>query len=158
MEINIAELASRAGQILGHSSWHRVTQQEVTAFAELTGDRQWIHVDPERAAEGPFGTTVAHGYFTLSLATVFLDEVLTVVGAQVVLNYGSNRVRYPAPVPVGSDIRAAIELASVDQITGGVQVIFRLTFEIAGSAKPGCVADIVYRYYSAFPGSGGAGG
>jgi acyl dehydratase len=149
--IHVSELSSRAATELGHSSWRTITQTDVDTFARLTGDRQWIHIDPERAAAGPFGTTIAYGYLTLSLATLFLDEVLTVEGAGLVLNYGSNRVRYPAPVPVGSRVRAAVELATVDEIAGGVQATFRLTFEVEGQAKPGCVADIVYRYYAEFP-------
>jgi len=150
--VDIADLASRTGQLLGQSSWRRITQEDVTTFATLTGDEQWIHVDPERAAAGPFGATVSHGYFTLSLSTVFLDEVLTVTGAALVLNYGSDRVRYPAPVRVGSRVRAQIELAAVKPLPGGVQTTFRLTFEVAGQQKPGCVADIVYHYYADFPG------
>jgi len=151
--INMTELAARAGEVLGTSSWREITQDEVDRFAELTGDRQWIHIDPERAAAGPFGGTIVYGYLTLSLATLFLDEVLSVEGAGLVLNYGSNRIRYPAPVPVGSRVRAVVELAAVDEITGGLQTTFRLTFEVDGSAKPGCVADIVYRYYETFPGA-----
>ena len=149
--VHVTDLESRAGGVLGHSSWRTITQDDVNAFAELTGDRQWIHIDPERSASGPFGGTIAYGYLTLSLATLFLDEVLTVDGAALVLNYGSNRVRYPAPVPVGSRVRAQVELQGVEQIRGGVQVVFRLTFEVEGQAKPGCVADIVYRYYDDFP-------
>ena len=150
--LDVDELASRLGELLGHSSWRTITQDDVDTFARLTGDEQWIHVDPERAKAGPFGGTIAYGYFTLSLSTVFLDEVVTVKGAGLVLNYGSNRVRYPAPVPVGSRVRAAIELPSVEPIPGGVQTTFRLTFEVEGQKKPGCVADIVYRYYTEFPG------
>lgn len=153
--VELTELSSLVGQTLGHSAWREITQHDVDTFAEMTGDEQWIHVDPARAATGPFGSTIAHGYFTLSLSTLFLDEVLTVKNAGVVLNYGSNRVRFPAPVPVGSKVRAAIELAALEEISGGVQTTFRLTFEIEGKRKPGCVADIVYRYYSAFPNSGG---
>ena len=149
--VNVAELGSRAGTVLGESSWHTITQDAVDTFAELTGDRQWIHIDPDRAAAGPFGGTIAYGYLTLSLATKFLDEVLTVEGADLVLNYGSNRVRYPAPVPVGARVRAAVALDTVDQVAGGVQAVFRLTFEVEGQGKPGCVADIVYRYYADFP-------
>ncbi len=151
--IDIAELPSRSGQVLGQSSWHLITQDDVTIFAKLTGDEQWIHVDPGRAAAGPFGTTVAHGYFTLSLATVLLDEVLTVTGAGLVLNYGSDRVRYPAPVRVASRVRARVELAAVKPLTGGVQATFRLTYEVEGQHKPGCVADIVYHYYADRPGT-----
>lgn len=114
-------------------------------------DCQWIHVDADRAATGPFGTTIAHGYLTLSLATVILDEVLSVTGAGLVLNYGANKVRFPAPVPVGSRLRGSVELAAITHVDGGVQPVFRITFEIEGAPKPGCVAEIVYRYYSAFP-------
>ncbi|MCA1672556.1 MAG: MaoC family dehydratase, partial [Actinobacteria bacterium] len=110
-------MTTRAGQALGYSAWHPVSQDEVDAFARLTGDDQWIHVDPERAKTGPFGATIAHGYFTLSLATVFLDQVVIVTGAAVVLNYGANRVRFPAPVPVGSRVRALVELASATSLT-----------------------------------------
>jgi acyl dehydratase len=154
--LDVDELASRRGESLGHSSWRTITQDDVDTFARLTGDEQWIHVDPERAKAGPFGGTIAYGYFTLSLSTVFLEEVVTVKGADLVLNYGSNRVRYPAPVPVGSRVRAAIELPSVEPVAGGVQATFRLTFEVEGQARPGCVADIVYRYYTDFPGRNGS--
>jgi len=150
--IGLDDLGSRAGQILGTSDWHLVTQAEIDDVARLTGDDQWIHVDPDRARAGPFGTTIAHGYFTLSLSTVFLDQVIAVTGAEVVLNYGSNRVRYPAPLPVGTRIRAAIELASTEAVTGGAQAVYRLTYEAEGSPKPVCVADIVYRYYASLPG------
>lgn len=151
--LEVSELGSYTGVVLGHSSWRTVRQDDVDTFARLTGDEQWIHVDPRRAAAGPFGGTIVYGYLTLSLATVFLDEVIAVKGAELVLNYGSNRVRYPAPVPVGSRVRAAVELAAADEIPGGVQATFRLTFEIEGASKPGCVADIVYRYYTDFPGA-----
>ena len=149
--LDLHDLAAHAGDVLGQTSWRLVSQDDVDTFARLTGDDQWIHVDPERATAGPFGTTIAHGYFTLALSTIFLDEVVTIKGAGVVLNYGSNRVRYPAPVPVGSRIRAAIELATVEDIPGGVQATFRLVYEVEGRPKPGCVADIVYRYYTALP-------
>ena len=151
--LHVGDMAARAGQVLGRTSWRLVTQDDVDAFARLTGDDQWIHVDPERAKGGPFGTTIAHGYFTLALSTIFLDEVVTIEGAGVVLNYGSNRVRYPAPVPVGSRIRAAVELPAVEDVAGGVQATFRLVYEVEGRPKPGCVADIVYRYYTELPGS-----
>ena len=151
---DLTELASHTGETLGQTSWRLVTQDDVDTFARLTGDDQWIHVDPERAKAGPFGTTIAHGYFTLSLSTIFLDEVVTITGATVVLNYGSNRVRYPAPVPVGSRIRATVELPAVEDIAGGVQATFRLVYEVEGQQKPGCVADIVYRYYTSLPGGG----
>ena len=152
--MDVSELVSHAGQPLGRTSWRTVTQDDIDAFARLTGDDQWIHVDPERAKAGPFGTTIGHGYFTLSLSTIFLDEVVTITGAGVVLNYGSNRVRYPAPVPAGSRVRATIELPAAEAIAGGVQATFRLTYEVEGQKKPGCVADIVYRYYRTLPGGG----
>jgi acyl dehydratase len=151
--LDLHELESHAGAVLGQTSWRLVSQDDVDTFAQLTGDDQWIHVDPERAKAGPFGATIAHGYFTLSLSTIFLDEVVAIRGASVVLNYGSNRVRYPAPVPVGSRIRASVELSTVEDIGGGMQVTFRLVYEVEGQAKPGCVADIVYRYYTELPGS-----
>ncbi len=150
--IDLGDLASHAGQSLGTSSWRTVSQADVDTFARLSGDDQWIHVDPDRAAEGPFGTTIAHGYFTLSLSTLFLYELVEVTGAALILNYGSNRVRYPTPVPVGSRLRAAVEVADVDAIPGGVQVVYRLTYELDSAPKPACVADIVFRYYTAIPG------
>lgn len=149
--VPVDDLESRSGQRLGTTAWRLITQEDVDAFARLTGDDQWIHVDPARATDGPFGATIAHGYFTLSLSTIMLDEVLTVTGAGVVLNYGSNRVRYPAPVPVGSRLRANIDLAGAERVMGGVQAVYRLTYEVEGSAKPVCVADIVYRYYENLP-------
>jgi acyl dehydratase len=157
--IDVADLPARAGEALGTSSWHLVTQDEIDTFARLTGDEQWIHVDPERAKDGPFGTTIGHGYFTLSLSTVFLDEIVEVTGAALVLNYGSNRVRYPAPVPAGSQVRAAIDIAAVEPVPGGVQVVYRLTYELGdgngtGTGKPPCVAEILYRYYTSVPGKG----
>lgn len=152
--MDVGDLASHAGQALGQTSWRTVTQDDIDAFARLTGDDQWIHVDPERAKAGPFGTTIGHGYFTLALSTIFLDEVVTITGADVVLNYGSNRVRYPAPVPAGARLRATIELPAVEDVAGGVQATFRLTYEVEGQQKPGCVADIVYRYYRTLPGAG----
>lgn len=150
--VPVDDLESQSGQRLGTTAWRLITQEDVDDFARLTGDDQWIHVDPARAKEGPFGATIAHGYFTLSLATILLDEVLTVTGAGVVLNYGSNRVRYPAPVPVGSRLRANIDLAATERVKGGVQAVYRLTYEVEGSTKPVCVADIVYRYYESLPG------
>jgi acyl dehydratase len=151
MTLDISELAAHEGRPLGTTAWRTISQNDVDTFAKLTGDEQWIHVDPVRAKLGPFGTTIAHGYFTLSLSTVCLDEVVDVTGAQLVLNYGSNRIRYPAPVPAGSRVRAVIELAAVRAIDGGVETTYRLTFEVDGGRKPGCVADIVYRYYAELP-------
>ncbi len=149
--IHISDLPTRAGEVLGHSAWRTISQDDVDTFARLTGDEQWIHLDVDRAKAGPFGGTIVYGYLTLSLTTLFLDQVVTVEGAGLVLNYGSNRVRYPSPVPVGSNVRAEVTLLSADAIDGGLQTTFRLLFEVEGQAKPGCVADIVYRYYQEFP-------
>ncbi|MDA8148170.1 MAG: MaoC family dehydratase [Actinomycetota bacterium] len=135
------------GQHLGYSEWHRITQDQVNTFADATGDHQWIHVDPERAAAGPFGGPIAHGYLTLSLAPVLLAEVLHVEGITMGVNYGCNRVRFPAPVPVGSNLRAGATLVSVEEVGGGVQSVLDVTFEVEGAEKPSCVAQVVYRYF-----------
>jgi acyl dehydratase len=147
MSIQIGELASHAGRHLGYSGWHRITQDQVNLFAEATGDYQWIHVDEERAKTGPFGRTIAHGYLTLSLAPVLLWEVLDVEGASLVVNYGLNKVRFPAPVPIPSRVRLGIELASVEPFDQGLQVELKGTFELEGGTKPCCVAEILFRYY-----------
>ncbi len=147
----MADLPGLVGQHLGWSPWHEVTQEQVNLFADATGDHQWIHVDPERAREGPFGAPVAHGYLTLSLGTALLPEVVTVDDARLWVNYGCNRVRFPAPVRVGERLRLGVELASCDEVTGGSQVALDLTFEIEGQpppAKPACVAQGVFRLYA----------
>lgn len=136
-----------SGTHLGYSAWHRVDQAQINLFAEATGDHQWIHVEPERAASGPFGKTIAHGYLTLSLAPVYLGEVLVVEGASMGINYGCNKVRFPSPVPVDSDLRLGVAVADVEDVSGGVQVAFDMTFEVQGSEKPSCVAQVVYRYF-----------
>jgi len=145
-------LAGQAGQTVGTSSWHTVRQEDIDLFAKLTGDEQWIHTDPARAADGPFGTTVQHGFLTLGLATGLLWEVCTVDGFGVVLNYGLNRVRFPAPLRVGSRIRMHVAVAEVkplgDDGTGGAEAVYRLTYETEGEPKPCCVADLVFRYYN----------
>ena len=146
--LDLDELKAKVGSHLGYSSWHTVTQEQVNLFADATNDHQWIHVDPERAKAGPFGTTVAHGYFTLSLAPSLLAEILTVDGPRFAVNYGLNRVRFPAPVPVGSKLRCGASLESVEDVEGGCQVTLKLTFEVEGAAKPSCVAEIVFRYYN----------
>jgi acyl dehydratase len=137
----IDELKAHAGDDLGVSSWHDVTQAAVDAFAELTGDRQWIHIDPVRARETPFGGTIAHGYYTLSLAPRFLEELLLVEGVSALLNYGLNKVRFPAALPVGDRVRMHLRLAAVDDVPGGVMVTSDLTFEREGGDKPVCVAE-----------------
>lgn len=141
------ELRTKVGAELGVSTWHEITQEQVNAFAEATEDRQWIHIDVDRAASGPFGGTIAHGFLTLSLCPVVLGEVLEVPGLSMGLNYGLNRVRFPAPVLVGTRVRASVRLVSAEDVAGGVQAVFGLTFEAEGSAKPVCVADWVVRYY-----------
>jgi acyl dehydratase len=134
------------GQELGKGEWHEVTQEEVNLFADATGDHQWIHVDPERAAKGPFGGPIAHGYLTLSLVPVLMRSVVQVEGVRMGINYGLNRVRFPAPVRVGSRVRVSGLLKEAGQIEGGVQAVFELTVEIEGGAKPACVAETVVRY------------
>ena len=136
------------GTHLGYSGWHVVDQDQVNLFADATGDHQWIHVDPEAAANGPFGGPIAHGYLTLSLAPVLLGEILTVEGISMGVNYGCNKVRFPAPVPVGSRLREGVSVAEVEDVTGGVQVVLDITLETEGSTKPSCVAQVVYRYYA----------
>jgi acyl dehydratase len=146
--LDLDELKAKVGSHLGYSSWHTVTQEQVNLFADATDDHQWIHVDPERAKTGPFGTTIAHGYFTLSLGPSLLAEILAVDGPRFAVNYGLNRVRFPAPVPVGSKLRCGASLESVEDVEGGCQVTLKLTFEVDGAAKPSCVAEIVFRYYN----------
>jgi acyl dehydratase len=144
----IESLKAKVGDHLGYSDWHEVTQEQVNQFADATGDHQWIHVDPERArAESPFGGPIAHGYLTLSLAPALLGEVYSVSGVKMGVNYGCNRVRFPAPVPVGSKLRVGATLQSVDEIPGGAQTVLALTFEVEGQEKPSCVAEAVYRFY-----------
>lgn len=144
----VEELSSCVGDHLGYSDWHEVSEEAVRLFAEATGDHQWIHLDAERARrESPFGGPVAHGYLTLSLAPVLLAEVYSVSGVKMGVNYGCNRVRFPAPVPVGSKLRLGAVLQSVEEIAGGAQVVLALTFEIEGREKPPCVAEVVYRFY-----------
>ncbi|MDQ1445238.1 MAG: hypothetical protein QOI20_1702 [Acidimicrobiaceae bacterium] len=145
----IAGLDEKVGQHLGYSDWHEVTQDQVNLFADATGDHQWIHVDPERAKkESPFGGPIAHGYLTISLAPLLLPQVVQVRGISMGVNYGINKLRFPAPVPVGSKLRAGATLSSVEEIAGGAQVTMDITFEVDGQDKPACVAQVVYRYYA----------
>jgi acyl dehydratase/ubiquinone/menaquinone biosynthesis C-methylase UbiE len=145
--VDVAELPGLVGQHLGWSAWHEITQEDVSAYAALTGDGQWIHVDPVRAAAGPFGATVAHGFFTLGRFTGLLAEVLVVDGARTVLNYGLNRVRFPAPARVGGRLRMGLEVDGVEEVGGSFQVLYGATFEVEGQAKPVCVAEVIFRYY-----------
>lgn len=143
---SIDELTASVGRDLGVTSWETIKQSRIDAFAEATGDHQWIHVDPERAREGPFGATIAHGYLTLSLSSLFLPQLMRVEISGMGINYGLDRVRFPAPVRVGSRIRGRGEILSVTPVTGGVQVVVRVTIEIEGSERPGCVADTISRF------------
>ena len=146
--IPIGEFKDRVGEQIGPSDWMEVTQEQVNLFADATGDHQWIHVDPERAAKGPFGGPIAHGYLTLSLAPALLPTILQVEGISMGVNYGCNKVRFVSPVKVGSKLRLGATVAAVDDVAGGVQATLDLTFETEGSDKPACVAQVVYRYYS----------
>jgi len=141
-------LRELAGTHLGWTGWHEVDQKQIDLFADATGDHQWIHVDPERAAKGPFGAAIAHGYLTLSLAPVLLGDLLKVEGMAFGVNYGCNKVRFPSPVKVGSRLRMGAEVDSVEDVPGGVQATYKLTLETEGSDKPSCVAEVVYRYLS----------
>ncbi|WP_441249039.1 MaoC family dehydratase [Kitasatospora sp. McL0602] len=146
---SLADLTAAVGSELGTSEWHLIDQQRVDLFAEATGDHQWIHVDPERAKASQFGTTIAHGYLTLSLIPVLAKECYGVEGIRMALNYGSEKVRFPAPVPVGTAVRARAELVSADEVPGGVQALVRYTITSEASAKPHCVAETITRFYAA---------
>jgi acyl dehydratase len=144
------DLLEAVGRKLGTSDWLEITQDRVDRFADATGDRQWIHVDPERAREGPFGTTIAHGYLTLSLVNLFLPRIVEVRGVSMGVNYGADRLRFPAPVPVGSRIRGVAELLEAERTRdGGVQAKVRVTVEVEGGSRPACVVDTLSRYYPA---------
>ncbi|MCZ0982401.1 MaoC family dehydratase [Streptomyces diastatochromogenes] len=144
----IDEIKARAGADLGHSSWVEIAQPRVDTFADATDDHQWIHVDAERAAAGPFGGTIAHGYLTLSLLIPMWSELLQVEGVSMAVNYGLNKVRFPSPVRVGSKIRTHGRVVSAEDVKGGVEVVVDLTVEIDGVAKPACVAQAVYRFFA----------
>ncbi len=148
-QIELKDIKSVIGQELGVSDWHLVTQQEINAFADATHDHQWIHVDVERAKkESPFGGPVAHGYYTLSLAPYLMSQIWSVQGVKMGVNYGLNRLRFPAPVLVGKRVRARATLNNVEDVPGGIQVTVGITFEVEGNDKPVCVAEGVYRYYA----------
>jgi acyl dehydratase len=141
------ELNALVGTHVGYGEYRTVTQEQVNLFADATGDHQWIHVDPERAKDGPFGGPIAHGYLTLSMIPVLLGGVMQVDGVAMGVNYGTNKVRFTSPVPVGSELRAGATLASVEEIAGGVQVALDVVVEVKDAPKPSCVAQVVYRYY-----------
>ena len=145
---NPEELSKAVGEQLGYSEWHQIDQDRVNGFADATDDHQWIHVDPERAKAGPFGTTIGHGFLTLSLVPVLAGEVYKVAGVRMGINYGLDKVRFPAPLPVGSRVRAGVELVSADPSPdGGTQVKCKITIEREGGDKPVCVAETLSRFY-----------
>jgi acyl dehydratase len=142
------ELKQAEGKDLGTSDWHEVTQEAIDAFADVTGDHQWIHVDPERARETPFGGTIAHGYYTLSLTSMFTEQIFGLDGFAFGINYGLNKVRFPAPLPVGSRVRMHAKLTALDEVPGGAQMTVEVTFEREGGEKPVCVAETLARVYT----------
>ncbi|MFG1783938.1 MaoC family dehydratase [Rhodococcus oryzae] len=139
----LAQLTALIGTVLGPTDWHEVTQQRIDAFADATGDHQWIHVDPDRAADGPFGTTIAHGNYSLSLGPFFTGQLIAFDGFAHALNYGYNKVRFTAPLPVGSRLRMRATITAVHEIAGGAQILNKLTFEREGAAKPVLVVEAV---------------
>ncbi|WP_137819081.1 MaoC family dehydratase [Pseudomonas sp. 2FG] len=143
------ELAASVGEQLGHSDWLKVEQERIDLFAEATGDHQWIHVDPDKAAQGPFGACIAHGYLSLALVNLFLPQILEVRGISMGVNYGCDRLRFPNVLRVGARVRGSAELVSVEEIKGGVQACIRVSVEIEGEERPACVVDTISRYYPA---------
>jgi len=146
---NLPELKKLVGQEMGVSEWHPVTQEAINKFADATLDHQWIHIDPERAKrESPYGGPIAHGYYTLSLAPYLLANVMDVKEKRMGVNYGLNKLRFTGPVPIPSKVRVRASLAAIEDIKGGVQATFALTFEVEGKDKPACVAEAIYRYFA----------
>ena len=145
---DLDELRAKAGEEIGISDWHDVTQEAIDEFAAVTGDGQWIHVDPERASQTPFGGTIAHGYYTLSLHPMFAEQLVSFEGFAFAVNYGLNKVRFPAPLPVGNRVRMRMMLLAVDDVLGGAQITMKLSFEGEGALKPVCVAESLTRVYS----------
>ncbi|MDP6978259.1 MAG: MaoC family dehydratase [Myxococcota bacterium] len=142
-----SELKAAEGKHLGVSEWLEIDQDRIDKFADATGDHQWIHVDPERAKDGPFGSTIAHGYLTQSLVNHFLPQIVDVRGISMGVNYGADKLRFPAPVPVGSKVRGSAELIKVEEVkNGAIQSTVRVTVEIEGSDRPACVIDTISRY------------
>lgn len=144
---NAEEVLAAVGTSLGVTEWLSIDQARITGFAEATNDHQWIHVDAERAKEGPFGATIAHGYLTLALAGSYFLSQLIDVRMRMGVNYGTDRVRFPAPVPVGASIRGRGEIIKAEVVTGGVQATVRVTVEIQGAERPACIVDTISRYY-----------
>ena len=145
--VNLSELESAVGKRLGPTGWLRLEQSRIDQFADATDDHQWIHVDVQRAKQGPFGGTIAHGYLTLALVNKFLPELIEVQGAAMGVNYGCGKVRFPAPAPAGSRIRGLGEVMEVTPVKGGRQLIVRVTVELEGQERPACVAETISRFY-----------
>lgn len=145
---SLPALSSAVGEELGTSDWVTIEQSRIDQFAEATGDHQWIHVDPAKAADGPFGTTIAHGYLTLSLIPMLTWEIYEVQGISGALNYGLNKVRFPSPVPVGSRVRASAVLSSFEEVPGGGQAVVTTTIETEGGSKPACIAETIVRFFA----------
>ncbi|MGZ4677996.1 MAG: MaoC family dehydratase [Acidimicrobiia bacterium] len=143
---SLADLRDAAGTDLGVTAWQTISQERIDQFADATGDHQWIHVGREAARNGPFGTTIGHGYLTMSLCAPFLGELLTVGGISMGINYGVDKARFITPVPSGGRVRGAGEILAVSEIPGGAQVVVRITIELEGAAKPAAVVDTVSRY------------
>ena len=141
------ELRSLIGEHLGYSDYVEITQDQVNQFADATGDHQWIHVDVERATAGPFGAPIAHGYLTLSLGPALSPQIYSVGGFKMGVNYGAEKIRFPAPVPVGSKLRLGAKLLGVDDVAGGIQMKMEFSFEVEGASKPSCVAEVLFRLY-----------
>ena len=134
------------GTHLGYSDWLEIDQDRVNTFADATGDHQWIHVDPERAKDGPFGAAIAHGYLTMSLSNYFMPQIVETRGFSAGINYGVDKVRFPSPVKVGQSIRAGAEMIEVSEVKGGIQTLVRITIEIQGGERPACVIDSISRW------------
>jgi len=145
---SLADFAAATGEDLGYSDWHEVTQAQVSAFADATGDHQWIHVDPQRAASGPFGKTIAHGYLTLAMLPVLVSEIYRIENLTMAVNYGLDRLRFPSPVPTGSRIRAGATLREVKETSLGLLAYSRVTVQVEGHEKAACVADTVTLFVS----------
>ena len=144
----LEELKSLVGQHLGYSDYIEITQERVNAFADATGDHQWIHVDVEKAKAGPFGGPIAHGYLTLSLGPMLSPQVYRIDGFKMGVNYGAEKIRFPSPVPVGSKLRLGVKLLDVEEVAGGIQTKLEFAFEVEGASKPSCVAEVLFRLYA----------
>lgn len=149
MTVSVADAKGLKGKSLGATEWKEVTQELINLFARSTGDNQWIHTDPARAArQSPFRKTIAHGYFTLSLVPVFFWELIEITGARLVINYGANKVRWPAPVPIPSRVRMSAVISDVEDFESGFTIVVEATVEVEGQQKPAMVAEVLYRYYA----------